>query len=208
MMYKPKKKNQPAATGQVRVIGGEWRGRKLPVPEAEGLRPTPDRIRETLFNWLQFVIAGKNCLDAFTGSGALAVEALSRGAAQVTAIERDIKVAKQLSALLTPLAGERLQLVNADALQWLENGLESGLEKSLAQQSATPFEVVFLDPPFGQLLLEPACHLLEEKGWLAEDAYIYVEQAKQQTGLITLPANWVLYKNKQVGDVHFSLYTR
>ena len=203
-MYRPQKKTKPAATGQVRVIGGEWRGRKLPVPEAEGLRPTPDRIRETLFNWLQFVIAGKNCLDAFTGSGALAVEALSRGAAKVTAIERDIKVAKQLSTLLTPLAGERLKLVNADALQWLGNRLESSLEN----QPATPFEVVFLDPPFGQSLLEPACQLLEEKGWLAEDAYIYVEQAKQQTGLVTLPANWVLHKDKQVGEVHFSLYTR
>ncbi len=203
-MYRPQKKTKPAATGQVRVIGGEWRGRKLPVPEAEGLRPTPDRIRETLFNWLQFVIAGKTCLDAFTGSGALAVEALSRGAAQVTAIERDTKVAKQLSALLTPLAGERLKLVNADALQWLENSLENSLEG----QPATPFDLVFLDPPFGQPLLEPACRLLEEKGWLAEGAYIYVEQAKQQTGLVTLPANWVLHKDKQVGDVRFSLYTR
>lgn len=196
MMHKSQKKTKPVATGQVRVIGGEWRGRKLPVPDVEGLRPTPDRIRETLFNWLQFVIAGKTCLDAFTGSGALAVEALSRGAAQVTAIERDTKVAKQLSALLTPLAGERLKLVNADALHWLEN------------QPATPFDVVFLDPPFGQLLLEPACQLLEAKGWLAEGAYIYVEQAKQSASLVNFPANWVLQKDKQIGDVHFSLYTR
>lgn len=195
-MHRPQKKTKPATSGQIRVIGGEWRGRKLPVPDAEGLRPTPDRIRETLFNWLQFVIAGRTCLDAFTGSGALAVEALSRGAAEVTAIERDTKVAKQLSALLTPLAGERLKLVNADALNWLEN------------QPPVPFDLVFLDPPFGQPLLEPACRLLEEKGWLAEGAYIYVEQAKQQMGLITFPANWVLHKDKQIGDVHFSLYTR
>lgn len=196
MMPKSQKKTKPVATGQVRVIGGEWRGRKLPVPDVEGLRPTPDRIRETLFNWLQFVIAGKTCLDAFTGSGALAVESLSRGAAQVTAIERDTKVAKQLSVLLTPLAGERLTLVNTDALHWLEN------------QPVTPFEVVFLDPPFGQPLLAPACQLLEEKGWLAEGAYIYVEQAKQSASLVTFPANWVLQKDKQIGDVHFSLYTR
>lgn len=195
-MYRPQKKTKQVVPGQVRVIGGEWRGRKLPVPNAEGLRPTPDRIRETLFNWLQFSIAGKTCLDAFTGSGALAVEALSRGAAQVTAIERDIKVAKQLSELLLPLAGERLTLVNADVLHWLK------------EQPAQAFEVVFLDPPFGQSLLEPACQLLEEKGWLAEDALIYVEQAKHPAELITLPTTWVLYKDKQIGDVHFSLYTR
>lgn len=195
-MRKPQKKTKQATLGQVRVIGGEWRGRKLAVPDAEGLRPTPDRVRETLFNWLQFSIAGKTCLDAFTGSGALAVEALSRGAVEVTAIERDIKVTKQLSKLLSPLAGERLKLINADALSWLE------------QQPAQPFEVVFLDPPFGLPLLEPACQLLEEKGWLAENALIYVEQAKQQAGLVHLPANWILQKDKQVGDVHFSLYTR
>lgn len=195
-MRKPQKKTKQATSGQLRVIGGEWRGRKLAVPDAEGLRPTPDRVRETLFNWLQFSIAGKTCLDAFTGSGALAVEALSRGAVEVTAIERDIKVTKQLSKLLSPLAGERLKLINADALSWLE------------QQPAQPFEVVFLDPPFSLPLLEPACQLLEEKGWLAENALIYVEQAKQQAGLVHLPANWILQKDKQVGDVHFSLYTR
>ncbi len=195
-MRKPQKKTKQATLGQLRVIGGEWRGRKLAVPDAEGLRPTPDRVRETLFNWLQFSIAGKTCLDAFTGSGALAVEALSRGAVEVTAIERDIKVTKQLSKLLSPLAGERLKLINADALSWLE------------QQPAQPFEVVFLDPPFSLPLLEPACQLLEEKGWLAENALIYVEQAKQQAGLVHLPANWILQKDKQVGDVHFSLYTR
>ena len=195
-MHKPQKKTKQAAAGQVRVIGGEWRGRKLPVPHAEGLRPTPDRIRETLFNWLQFSIAGKTCLDAFTGSGALAVEALSRGAAQVTALERDSKVTQQLGILLTPLAGDRLTLVNTDALRWLET------------QPAQTFELVFLDPPFGESLLEPACQLLEEKGWLAEGALIYVEQAKQQAGLVHFPPNWILQKDKQVGDVHFSLYTR
>ncbi|GLR65200.1 16S rRNA (guanine(966)-N(2))-methyltransferase RsmD [Marinospirillum insulare] len=195
-MRKPHKKIKQAALGQVRVIGGEWRGRKLPVVEAEGLRPTPDRVRETLFNWLQFSIPGKTCLDAFAGSGALAVEALSRGAKQVTAIERDIKVTKQLGGLLLPLAGERLTLVNADALNWLE------------QQPAQPFEIIFLDPPYGLPLLEPVCHLLEAKGWLAEGALIYVEQAKHQAGLIHLPANWRLQKDKQVSDVHFSLYTR
>lgn len=195
-MRKPQKKTKQANYGQVRVIGGEWRGRKLPVPDAEGLRPTPDRVRETLFNWLQFSIGEKTCLDAFTGSGALAVEALSRGATQVTALERDTKITQQLSKLLSPLAGERLKLINTDALTWLE------------QQPVQAFDVVFLDPPFGLPLLEPACQLLEEKGWLAEGALIYVEQAKHSAAPISIPVNWVLQKDKQVGDVHFSLYTR
>lgn len=181
--------------GQVRIIGGEWRGRKLPVPEAEGLRPTSDRVRETLFNWLQFSLAGRRCLDAFTGSGALAIEALSRGAAQVTAIERDPKVAKQLRELLTPLAGARLHLLNADVLQWLEGEPEA------------PFDLVFLDPPFHQGLLEPVCRLLEERGWLADDALIYIEQEKQGEPL-TLPQRWSLQKDKQAGEVRFGLYSR
>lgn len=195
-MSKRPKKTKSGAPGQVRVVGGEWRGRKLPVPNAEGLRPTPDRVRETLFNWLQFSLAGKTCLDAFAGSGALTVEALSRGAAEVTAIERDIKVAKQLSELLAPLAGERLKLINADTLRWL------------TQEPPQAFQVVFLDPPFGHPLLEPACQLLEERAWLAKDALIYIEQAKQQASSLALPSNWVLQKNKQIGEVHFSLYTR
>lgn len=195
-MSKRQKKLKPSVAGQVRVIGGEWRGRKLPVPDAEGLRPTPDRIRETLFNWLQFSIAGKTCLDAFAGSGALTLEALSRGATEVTAIERDFKVAKQLAAVLTPLAGERLKLINADALSWL------------AQEPTKTFDLVFLDPPFDQPLLEPACQLLEARGWLAEGALIYIEQAKQQTNRLVLPANWVLDKDKRVGEVRFSLYIR
>ncbi|MBE0505548.1 MAG: 16S rRNA (guanine(966)-N(2))-methyltransferase RsmD [Marinospirillum sp.] len=181
--------------GQVRIIGGEWRGRKLPVPEGEGLRPTSDRVRETLFNWLQFSLAGRRCLDAFTGSGALAIEALSRGAAQVTAIERDPKVTKQLRELLTPLAGKRLQLLNADVLQWLEGEPEA------------PFDLVFLDPPFHQGLLEPTCQLLEQRGWLADNALIYIEQEKQGEP-ITLPPNWSLQKDKQAGEVRFGLYAR
>lgn len=194
-MPKRQKPLKQGLQGQVRVIGGEWRGRKLPVPEAEGLRPTSDRVRETLFNWLQFSLAGRRCLDAFTGSGALAVEALSRGAAQVTAIERDPKVAKQLRELLAPLAGERLQLLNADVLQWLEGEPEA------------PFDLVFLDPPFHQGLLEPTCQLLEERGWLADNALIYIEQEKQGE-VITLPPNWSLQKDKQAGEVRFGLYAR
>lgn len=195
-MSKRPNKTKAGAPGQIRIIGGQWRGRKLPVPNAEGLRPTPDRVRETLFNWLQFSLVGKTCLDAFAGSGALTLEALSRGAAQVIAIEKDIKVTQQLTKLFTPLAGESLKLINADALEWL------------AKTPAQAFELVFLDPPFGQALLEPACQLLEEGGWLAEGALIYLEQAKGQSPSIKLPSTWVLEKDKQIGDVHFSLYTR
>lgn len=181
--------------GQVRIIGGEWRGRKLPVPEAEGLRPTSDRVRETLFNWLQFSLPGRRCLDAFAGSGALAAEALSRGASLVTAVEQEPRVTRQLRDILIPLAGSRLQLVNANTLQWLQ------------QTPPTPYDLVFLDPPFQLDLLEPVASLLETGGWLAEGALIYVERNRQATAP-QLPPNWQLQKDKQAGEVQFSLYAR
>lgn len=189
------KSPRPDPQGQVRIIGGEWRGRKLPVPDAEGLRPTPDRVRETLFNWLQFQLPGRRCLDAFTGSGALAAEALSRGASSVTAVERDPRVAKQLRELLSPLAGERLQLVNADVCHWLQT------------QPVEPFSLVFLDPPFHAGLLQPVAELLESGGWLTADALIYVEQARHGEA-VQLPTDWQLQKEKQAGEVQFSLYAR
>lgn len=194
MPRQPKPQKQ-APQGQVRIIGGEWRGRKLPVPEAEGLRPTSDRVRETLFNWLQFELPGRRCLDAFAGSGALTAEALSRGASLVTAIEQEPRVARQLRAILTPLAGSRLQLINASSLQWLQ------------QTPPTAYDLVFLDPPFQLELLETVARLLESGGWLAEGALIYVERSRQAAAP-GLPGNWRLQKDKQAGEVQFSLYAR
>jgi len=181
--------------GQVRIIGGDWRGRKLPVPEAEGLRPTSDRVRETLFNWLQFDLPGSACLDAFSGSGALAVESLSRGASQVLLLEKEPKVAKQLREMMTELDAARAEVLNADTLVYLD------------QPATRSFDLVYLDPPFTQGLLEPACRLLEEHGWLAEGAKIYLEIEKQAPAQ-QLPEPWQLLKEKQAGEVRYSLYQR
>ncbi|WP_114417206.1 16S rRNA (guanine(966)-N(2))-methyltransferase RsmD [Marinospirillum perlucidum] len=194
-MPKRQKSLKQGLQGQVRIIGGDWRGRKLPVPFCEGLRPTSDRVRETLFNWLQFDLPGSRCLDAFAGSGALAAESLSRGASQVLLLEKEPRVAKQLRELLTELAGDQAQVLNADTLQYLE------------QESKEAFDLVFLDPPFTQGLLEPTCRLLEDQGWLAESAKIYLEIEKQAP-VQQLPDNWSLLKEKEAGEVRYSLYQR
>lgn len=189
---KPVKK-ATAATGQIRLIGGQWRGRKLPVLNSEGLRPTTDRIKETLFNWLMFDIRQSHCLDLFAGSGSLGFEALSRGAAEVVLIEKDAGVAKQLVQNLASLPAAPGQVIHKDALVFL-------------QTPARAFDVVFLDPPFHQQLLPQACQLLEANGWLSEDAQIYIE--REQTSPLLLPLNWRLLKDKQAGQVSYQLYQR
>ncbi|MGO4998754.1 16S rRNA (guanine(966)-N(2))-methyltransferase RsmD [Oceanisphaera sp. W20_SRM_FM3] len=189
---KPVKK-ATAATGQIRVIGGQWRGRKLPVLNSEGLRPTSDRTKETLFNWLMFDIREALCLDLFAGSGSLGFEALSRGAAEVVLIEKDAQVAKQLTQNLASLPAAPGRVIHQDALAFLQN-------------PGRAFEVVFLDPPFHQQLLSQACQLLETNGWLSEHAKIYIEH--EQTADLSLPTNWQLLKNKQAGQVSYQLYQR
>ena len=179
--------------GQIRVIGGQWRGRKLPVLSSEGLRPTADRIKETLFNWLMFDIRQSCCLDLFAGSGSLGFEALSRGAAEVVLVEKDAGVAKQLAQNLTTLSATFGQVVHTDALAFL-------------QTPARAFDVVFLDPPFHQQLLPQACQLLEANGWLSEHAKIYIE--REQNCKLLLPLNWQLLKDKQAGQVSYQLYQR
>ena len=189
---KPVKK-AVAAMGQIRVIGGQWRGRKLPVLSSDGLRPTADRIKETLFNWLMFDIRECRCLDLFAGSGSLGFEALSRGANEVVLVEKEAGVAKQLTENLIRLSATQGKVMHTDALQFL-------------QTPAHPFEVVFLDPPFHQQLLPQACQLLEENGWLSAHAKIYIER-EQGLNLI-LPLNWRLLKDKQAGQVSYQLYER
>lgn len=181
------------ANGQIRLIGGLWRGRKLPVLDSEGLRPTSDRTKETLFNWLMFDIREGRCLDLFAGSGSLGFEALSRGAAEVLLIEKNPNVAKQLSKNLASLPAAPGRVLHQDALQFLKT-------------SGHAFDVVFLDPPFHQQLLSEACALLETNGWLSEHAKIYVE--REQAAALVLPANWQLLKNKQAGQVSYQLYQR
>jgi 16S rRNA (guanine966-N2)-methyltransferase len=176
----------------LRIIGGTWRGRKLRFPASAGIRPTPDRVRETLFNWLGAAVRGAHCLDLFAGSGALGLEALSRGAAQVTFIERDATAARELGELLTAWQAADARVVRADALKFL-----AGI--------ARPLDIVFLDPPFASALLGEAAALLEERHWLKAGAMIYLECAAR-AGLPQLPASWQPLKAKQAGEVGYHLF--
>ncbi|MFD0709670.1 16S rRNA (guanine(966)-N(2))-methyltransferase [Photorhabdus akhurstii] len=188
------KKPQRQSIGQIRIIGGKWRGRKLPVPDSPGLRPTTDRVRETLFNWLAPVIQEAHCLDCYAGSGALGLEALSRYAAQVTLIEYERNIAKQLSTNLDLLSAQNAKVINDSALTYLS-------------QSGKPYDVVFLDPPFRKGMLSETIKLLEEQNWLADESWIYVEAESESTA-IDVPVNWQLHREKVAGQVAYRLYIR
>ena len=185
--------NKPSV-GCVRIISGLWRGRKLPVHDAEGLRPTTDRVKETLFNWLAQEIPHALCLDLFAGSGGLGFEAASRQAKLVTMVELNPKAFAQLQQNVTAVKANNIQLVSGDALQFLK-------------QQGTPHHVVFIDPPFRQGLLQETVTLLEQNGWLAEDAMIYIE-AEKEWQVENLPATWHLHREKTAGQVSYRLYQR
>ena len=175
---------------QVRVIGGRHRGRKLPVADAPGLRPTPDRVRETLFNWLGQNLAGWHCLDLFAGSGALGFEAVSRGAASVTLVEQAPRVAKSLQAAATLLNEPGVQVVCADALAYL------------ARPAAEPLDLVFLDPPYGQGWLDQI--IMPLLPHLADGARLYMESEQP---LPAQPAPGLsCVKQGKAGQVHYHLY--
>ncbi|MGU3525496.1 16S rRNA (guanine(966)-N(2))-methyltransferase [Enterobacteriaceae bacterium C23F] len=188
------KKPNHAGSGQIRIIGGQWRGRKLPVPDSPGLRPTTDRVRETLFNWLAPHMVDARCLDCFAGSGALGLEALSRYAGSATLLEMERHVAQQLQKNLATLNARNAQVVNTNSLTFLA-------------QAGTPHDVVFIDPPFRKGLLEETLTLLENNGWLADDALIYVE-SEVENGLPPVPAHWELHREKVAGQVAYRLYHR
>ena len=183
------------APGEVRVISGKWRGRKLAVLDAEGLRPTTDRVKETLFNWLMHDISGAKVLDCFAGSGSLAIEALSRHAASATLIERDPVLARQLKLNLQKLQCSEAQVINQDCLSLLAAG------------SNTHYDVVFIDPPFRQNLALSCCQALEQQHWLSANALIYLETEKE-LHLTQLPPNWRLLKEKIAGQLAYRLYQR
>lgn len=185
----------PAAFGQLRIIAGEWRSRTLSFPDAPGLRPTPNRVRETLFNWLAPYVEGATVLDAFAGSGALYLEALSRGAKQAVALDSSAVAINSLRQNLETLRCPRGQVIQSDAARYL-NG-----EAKLA------FDLVFLDPPFHQDLLPTTCALLEERNWLAPRAWIYTESETAPSRL-QLPGNWRLHREKKAGQVHYALWQR
>ena len=180
--------------GRLRIIGGEWRSRVLPVLDQPGLRPTPDRVRETLFNWLQTIIPGARCLDLFAGSGALGFEAASRGAAQVIMVENQPAACRQLQDNVRTLKAERIQLVQQDAMQWLD-------------RCELAFDVVFVDPPYDAELLAPVCNKLEQNPCLAEEAWIYLELGSDQA-LPALPPNWQIIRGKKAGQVGYHLAKR
>lgn len=178
---------------QLRIIGGKWRGRKLDFPSAEGLRPTGDRIRETLFNWLMPVVPGARCLDLFAGSGALGLEALSRGAAELVMLDTDLQVVKTLQQHCQRLAAENATIQQSDATEWLRR-----------TEPGSGFDIVFVDPPFQSELLQPSTQLLAERGFLKEGALIYVEIDRQQRFIP--PSHWQLFKHQLAGQISFSLY--
>jgi 16S rRNA (guanine966-N2)-methyltransferase len=183
-----------AGSRVLRIVGGAWRGRKLRFPAGAHIRPTPDRVRETLFNWLGARVAGARCLDLFAGSGALGLEALSRGAAHVTFVEQDASAARELRARLTEWGARDAAVERMDARRFLNS-------------APRPFGVVFLDPPFASELLAAAAALLESHGWLAPGVVIYVESAARQP-LPPLPESWTPLKAKRAGEVGYHLYAR
>lgn len=193
------KKSAVTGRGRCRIIAGKWRGRVLTFDDAEGLRPTTDRIRETVFNWLQIYLTKSRCLDCFAGTGVLGFEALSRGASKVVFIERNKKTHDNLKRNARAFIKDESEVVvkHEDTLLWLE----SELSKKLLD---TKFDVVFLDPPFRTELLKKSCFLLNESGCLAEDAIIYVEHEVEN--IIEVPDNWLCLKEKSSGQVTYKLF--
>jgi len=177
-----------ARSNSVRIIGGDWRGRRLRFPAAPGLRPTADRRRETLFNWLGGDLTGLRCLDLFAGSGALGFEAASRGAERVVLVEAAREVAAALTTNRDRLATSAVQVVHAPMARYLDRPAER-------------FDGVFLDPPFAQpRLAADACQRLAD-GWLADRAWVYLEMAAHGAAP-TLPAGWRVARRRASGDVH------
>jgi 16S rRNA (guanine966-N2)-methyltransferase len=182
-----------AAPGRIRIIGGHLRNSRLNVSDLPGLRPTPERVRETLFNWLAPTIAGVRALDLCAGTGALGIEALSRGAQSVQFVEPQAASAEALRGNLARLKAQGGEVACMDASHFL-------------QRTASPFGLVFLDPPFAMDMWTPLAQRLEQGGWLAASAQIYVECPRETTP--ALPANWTLHREGQAGEVRYALYRR
>ncbi|MEY4761500.1 MAG: hypothetical protein RLZZ200_1356 [Pseudomonadota bacterium] len=177
---------------ELRIIGGSNRGRKLRFPEGVAIRPTPDRVRETLFNWLQPVIHGARCLDLFAGSGALGLEALSRGASRAVFVDASREAIAAIRGTAAQFGAQGAECVQADALAFLKN-------------PGGPFDVVFLDPPFDTGLLEAAMKRLAGAGCLAEGAFVYVELPRASP-LPVLPAGWQPHRDGKAGEVAYHLF--
>ena len=196
-MASSKSKGRAASAGrsQLRIIGGQWRGRKLTFTPAEGLRPTTDRVRETLFNWLAPVIFGARCADLFAGSGALGLEALSRGAAHCDFVDSARAAGQQIAGHLETLgASDRGRCHHCEASRYLLD--DDG-----------PLDIVFIDPPFYQNLIQPSCEQLSAAQILAPEALVYIESPAQEA-LTNMPPGWEIYRQKTAGGVAYRLYVQ
>ena len=182
--------------GTVRIIGGQWRGTRLPVADIGGLRPTADRIRETLFNWLMPLLPGARVLDLFAGSGALGFEALSRGAEAATLVEREAGPATALREVAARLpGGEAAEIVRMDAISWLTQAAREGRR----------YDIAFIDPPFAGELWQPAIEAVAPL--MADDAWLYVEMPVRGIA-ITLPEGWRLHREARTREVACQLWRR
>ncbi len=197
--------------GSVRIIGGEWRGRRVEIVTGGELRPTPDRVRETLFNWLMPLLPGARCLDLYAGTGVLGLEALSRGAAESWFVERDPRAAAALEAMLLRLGAQETAGAPPGQPPGQGMGQPTGKGRVLATDAKrwlkTPpvatFDVVFLDPPYAANNLADLCTLLA-RGWLAAQAWVYLETSRSQS-LPELPQGWQWHRESQAGDVRYAL---
>ena len=193
MSKQRKQSAKPSNKGSIRIIAGLHRGRKLPVLMSEGLRPTTDRVKETVFNWLMPFIQDSNCLDCFAGSGGLGFEALSRGASHVSLIELNKAAARQLKENQQLLKTDNISIINSDAISFIKSNTQK-------------FDVVFLDPPFRKGFIEQTTQLLNENS-LADNALIYIEMESEHNDQ-QLPLNWKLLKEKVAGQVIYRLYQK
>jgi len=189
-----KSKSSDKQQNRVRIIGGEWRGRKLDIANVPALRPTPDRIRETLFNWLQMQIPGSVCLDLFAGTGALGLEALSRGAKQVVFVDENPDVIQNLKNSVSILKTAAATIIKKDVTSWLNDKPDA-------------FDIVFMDPPYRQGLVEPVCRKLEAGDWLSAKAWVFIEM-ETETALPALPDNWEIYRETKAGQASCYLIKR
>lgn len=198
---------QSAAPGSVRIIAGRWKGRRLTVASVPGLRPTGDRIRETLFSWLQFELGGAHCLDLFAGSGALGLEAASRGAASVTLIENDTTAARALEQHVESLDAGNVRIIRGDAARFIvapDAGVQTMASVEGGDADRTPgYHCVFLDPPFQQQLHQPILELLANSRKLAENALVYIESATDER--YVLPDCMEVVRSSKAGNVQFQL---
>jgi 16S rRNA (guanine966-N2)-methyltransferase len=183
------KKKRP---GTVRIIGGKWRGTRLPIPDLPGLRPSGDRSRETLFNWLQADIHGARCIDLFSGSGVLGLEAASRGAAEVVLVEKSRLAADAIRESVERLNSEKIQVIHTDAIDWL------------ARCEPQSMDIVFIDPPFSSGLERRALDLLTAGDNVRPGGLAYVETAREATPLAPQPG-WEIVREKLLGDVRMQL---